>query len=141
MLSFGSQAIVGAEREDEAAGDGVAPKHRHGRLGEAQEGKNAVAESGERVDAGAVLRYLRMRGNEVLEVDAAAEVETGAEEGAGAGEDDRTDGVVLLSSVEGGGEVGEEVWRDGVRRRAVEREEADAIRPVIAADGGHGVES
>src|SRR5262249_12399082 len=65
------------------------------------------------------------------------EVEAGAEEPARAGEDDRADGVVRARLVEGASEVREERLVLRVRRRPVERQDADAPVALVGADRRH----
>ena len=62
-----------------------------------------------------------------------AEVEAGAEERTGPGEDDGADRLVALGRREGRGEVGEERLVDRVRGRAIERQHADAAVAILVA--------
>ena len=130
VVTFQAEPVIAGEKQDEAAGDGVTPHYGDSWFGEAEEVQQAVAQRKEGVARSA-------RRTERLKVDAATEVEAGAEEAPLASENDSAHRVVVAGRVERTGETVQERRRDGVRRRAVEGEQPDACFAVFAAYGGH----
>jgi hypothetical protein len=90
----------------------VASQHSHGGFWEAEKGDKTSSEGGKRVHIG-------RRGSESLEIYAAADVEAGAEETAGTGENYGADGISAAGGFEGVRQVIQELRNDGVGRRPV----------------------